>query len=435
MVSSDEQPLVHDIRLSTVGPGRVTGQDVVHEPTNIDQAMKLHYLRGVYYFKSQAVQGLTTPNIKEPMFTWLNNFYHTCGRFRRAESGRPYIKCNDCGARFIEAQCVKTLDEWLQLEKDDGSLRRMLVSNQVVGPELFFSPLVLLQITWFKCGGMSVGLSWAHVLGDAFSAADFMNSLGQVMAGHQLAQPLKLAQSYISAKISPSPPKSKDPLSVKRVGPVGDHWIAANNSKMKAFSFNLTSTQISHLHAKVCGEIGTNQIPFFECLCAVIWKVVAKIRDGPEPQMVTISKNDPHGRKNGVLSNGQLISIVKADFSIMEANPKELAELVLNQAMDERSTIVEAVERDQGLSDLIVYGANLTFVDLEEADFYGLELKAQKPAYVDYTIDGVGDDGVVLLLPGPKDGPKNGGKVVTLTMPEDQVLKLKFELNKEFSIA
>lgn len=144
MVSSDHLNLVYDIKLSSVGPGHVTGSDVVHEPSNMDLAMKLHYLRGVYFFSSEAVQGLTVYRIKEPMFTWLNHYYWTCGRFRRSNSGRPLIKCNDCGVRIIEAKCDKTINEWLEMK--DSSLTKLLVSNHIVGPELPFSPLVFLQV-------------------------------------------------------------------------------------------------------------------------------------------------------------------------------------------------------------------------------------------------------------------------------------------------
>lgn len=145
MVCSQEQSqLVYDIRLSSVGPGRVTGSDVVHEPSNMDLAMKLHYLRGVYFFRKEAVQGFNIYSLKEPMFTLFNYYYWTCGRFRRSDSGRPFIKCNDCGARIIEAKCDKTIDEWLDM--NDASLNKLLVSNQIIGPELPFSPLVLLQV-------------------------------------------------------------------------------------------------------------------------------------------------------------------------------------------------------------------------------------------------------------------------------------------------
>ncbi|PSS32799.1 Protein ECERIFERUM 26-like [Actinidia chinensis var. chinensis] len=145
MVSPKEETLIYGTKVSTVFPGTLSGQDINQEPTNMDLAMKLHYLRGIYYFDSQAMRGLTTMDIKEPMFTWLNHFYTTSGRLRRAESGRPYIKCNDCGVRFIEAHCTKTLEEWLEI-KDEEALEKLLVPHHVIGPELAFSPHVFLQV-------------------------------------------------------------------------------------------------------------------------------------------------------------------------------------------------------------------------------------------------------------------------------------------------
>ncbi|KAK3010836.1 hypothetical protein RJ639_012413 [Escallonia herrerae] len=152
----------------------------------MDLAMKLHYLRGVYYFSSQAFQWLTIKKIKEAMFKWLNHYYVACGRFRRSKSGRPFVKCNDCGVRFTEAESDRTVEEWLEM-KDLISLQKLMFPDQVIGPEQQFSPQVLIQITRFKCGGASLGLSWAHVLGDAFCAADFIDMWGKFMAGHQLS--------------------------------------------------------------------------------------------------------------------------------------------------------------------------------------------------------------------------------------------------------
>ena len=89
----EEAGLVYGHRLSSIGPARVTG-DVVYEPSNIDLAMKLHYLRVVYLFDKEAVEGLNLSKhkLKEALFSWLNFYYETCGRFRRSDdTGRPYI--------------------------------------------------------------------------------------------------------------------------------------------------------------------------------------------------------------------------------------------------------------------------------------------------------------------------------------------------------
>ncbi|KAI3470028.1 hypothetical protein Pfo_026691 [Paulownia fortunei] len=436
MVSSSMgQGLIYNIKVSTVGPANVTGPDLIFEPESMDLAMKLHYLRGIYYFGSQAFEGLTTLHIKEPMFTWLNQYPVTSGRFRRTELGRAYIKCNDSGVRFIEAKCEKTLDEWLEIK--DATLEKLLVSNQFIGPELGFSPLVFIQLTKFKCGGMAVGLSWAHVLGDAFSAAEFINMLGRAVAGYELGRPINVAHTHTKFTTSSGLPRVvEDPLSIKRVGPVGDNWVNATKCKIEAFSLNVTPTQLSHLQLKLSPN-GTQFAPF-EALSAVIWQCIAKIRgEQCEPNVVTICKRSEENERYGTLRNRQVVSVVKADFPIVEADPSVLASLVKNEALDERKMIQEAMEKDHGLPDFIIYGVNLTFVNLEEVKFYEFEYKEQRPVSVSYRIDGVGDQGVVLVLPGPKDGSKcgGGGRIVMAILPENEIVGLKSELKRERLIA
>jgi hypothetical protein len=106
--------------------------------------------------------------------------------------------------------------------------------------------------------------------------------------------------------------------------------------------------------------------------------------------------------------------------------------LLVDQATEENSQIEEVVEKDNGVFDYIVYGANLTFVDLEETNFYGLEWNGHKPEAVHYSIQGVGDEGAVMVLPWPKDSGTDGniGRIVVVTLPENEVVKLRFELQK-----
>ncbi|KAJ4955566.1 hypothetical protein NE237_012349 [Protea cynaroides] len=430
------ESLISGVRLSSVGPGEVTGTDVIHEPSNMDLAMKLHYIRAIYYFRSSSVEGLTIFTIKECTFRWFNLYPHTCGRFRRSESGRPFIKCNDCGARFIEARCSKTLENWLEME-GCSLYHKLLVSNDVLGPELGFSPPILIQVTIFKCGGMALSFSWAHVLGDAFSLSKFLNLLSQIMAGHQPPNsPLPKPETKVS-KSNNSSLLAVELRSVKRVEPVGDHWITANNCKMENYSFQITDQQLEVLSSKL---FQTAQITPFESLSALFWQCLASITEGSEPKTVTICRKDSDNReKETLISNNPIINTVQVDFSVAEADPKELAALIMEQKVDEKSKIEALVQQDEGLTDLIMYGANLTFVDLEEADLYGLELKKEKPVFVNYTIDGVGDEGLILVMKGLRnvsDGSNGGeGRTVTVVLPKNQILKLKEKLQKEWSIA
>ncbi|MFS8008263.1 putative transferase [Helianthus anomalus] len=429
MVLSNEQSPIYDIKISTVGPGHVSGQGVVQELTGMDLAMKLHYIRTVYYFQSQAFEGLTIINIKETMFYWMNHAYIPCGRFRKSDSGRPYIKCNDCGVRLIEASCNMSLDEWL--ESRDDARDKLLVPNQVLGPDLFYSPPVLMQLTKFKCGGTAVGVSWAHVLGDAFTAAAFMNLWGQATRKQYPAQPLRMAQSNNEAQKSRSP--IKEPLAIKRVGPVGDHWVTSNDTKMESYSFDVSWAELTRLRSKICGDKDNQKISPFESICTVVWQCVAKIKHGSDVKTVTICKKDPENSFEGVITNkAQTVKVVKTNISVEELSPMELGLLIMNQAVDETKIIEEAMESNIELPDYLVYGANLTFVDLHEAPVYDLSIRGHKPVCVNCSIDNVGDEGVVLVFPSRKD--HFDGVTVSITLPKNHISDLRSMLKKEWSL-
>ncbi|KAK4781664.1 hypothetical protein SAY86_015766 [Trapa natans] len=434
MVLPVEEKLVHSIRFSSVGPGRVTGTDVVHHPKPMDLAMKLHYLRGIYYFSSQATRGLTTKVIKESMFLWLNEYYVTCGRFRRSpDTGRPFMKCNDCGVRFIEAKCDKTIHEWLEMLKENCELRKLLVSDQVIGPDLPFSPPLLIQITIFKCGGFALSLNWAHILGDALSVVDFINRWAQIISGLPADGLKQLHVSDRSSTAQKTPTKAnQEPVSLIPVEPVGDMWTYSPKCKMGTFALHLTLPHLKHLRSKFFGHVKPEKVPLFESICAIFWRWIADVKEG-EPQVVTVCKGDPSKRAIRSISNSQKISAVRADFSVKGSDPHELLCLLVDRATWENAQIEEVVERDYGVSDFIIYGGNLTFVDIGEADLYGIELKEHKPLFADYTIEGLGDEGVIVILPAPND-PKSsgdhdtGGMIVTMTLPESLLSKLKVVL-------
>ncbi|XP_058069355.1 protein ECERIFERUM 26-like [Magnolia sinica] len=430
MVSGDVQNPLHAVKTSSVVPAAVTGETAVHELTNMDLAMKLHYLRTVYYYNKEAFDGLDILSIKRPMFRWLDFYSTVAGRIRRSDAGRPFIKCNDSGVRIIEGRCNETLDEWL--DKKEWDLHKHLVPSQVIGPEMLFSPLAVLQFTWFRCGGVAIGFSWSHALGDVFSALRFIDTWAHIMAGTPPTQSINPPRSTVEKPIKPPNPPTKQ-LPAKPVEPVGDHWLTANNCKMDTFLFHITDTQLKHIQSKISG-----QIPPFEALSALIWRSLAKMREGKEPKIVTICRTDPRGKENVWLSNDQIISTVEADLDVKDAELSELAALIAKGGVDVSKEIEVMVDSNSGSPDLIVYGVNLTFVDLEQVNFFEMEFKGQKPILVQFKIDGVGDEGAVLVVrdhaSGGDDKCGSGGWMVTVILPDNEVMQLKSELEREWCI-
>ncbi|CAN8230672.1 unnamed protein product [Cochlearia groenlandica] len=423
---------VTGVKISSVVPASVTGENKPRHLTAMDLVMKLHYVRAVYFFKD--TRGFTIAEWKRNMFVLLQSYYHLSGRIRMPNdpedkdtlaSAIPYIRCNDSGVRIVEANVEElTVKEWLGL--DDRCVdHRFLVYDHVLCPDLNFSPLVFLQMTQFKCGGFSIGLSWAHVLGDLFSASTFMKSMGHLMSGHA---PPKLVY-----------PKNPDPIlhayvegdfkvmSIKKIQSVGDYWLHTNKCNMARHVFNLKLDQIDRLMAKY--DAPSQPISEVDILYALIWKSLSKIRGKSDTNVITICDR----KKSSTCWNDDLvISVVERKDETLEIS--ELAALIACEKREEtdccRGKTVKynvrnkMVEQDKGSSDFVTYGANLTFVNLDMVSMCEFEIKGVEPDFVNYTIHGVGDKGVVLVLPKGKFE-----RSISVVMPEEELAKLKNDVN------
>lgn len=256
-----------------------------------------------------------------------------------------------------------------------------------------------------------MGFSWAHIIGDALSVSHFLNLWARALAGEEVYCP-KTSDSQRGLR-NPNP-TGKEPGSIKRVDPVGDLWVAPSDSKMTTHSFNVTVKNIKT-------NFGANGNEF-EILSGIIWRCIAQARGGgSEPVTITIIRSDPNGLKPRAVRNSQMISSVHVDFSVAEAKLEEIVKSI-GKATDERSEIDEIGESD----DFIVYGAKLTFVDLSEVDFYEAKIKETSPVSVYCNVQGIGDEGAVVVLPAAVEEER----VVTVTLREDEMEKVKWELKK-----
>ncbi|KAJ1416430.1 Transferase [Sesbania bispinosa] len=282
---------------------------------------------------------------------------------------------------------------------------------------------------------MCLGLSWSHVLGDAFSTFNFITMWSQILAGQvppkslPKPNPLKIENNSISG----------NPISVKRATIIGEHWLPGNDTKMVTHSFYITSKQLDHLVTTMtsCGENQTtNKTPCFEILSALVWKYVACIREESEPKAVTICTYGTNHRENEFPTNGLVLSIVKANVTVGKSDVSDLVKLITEEKMVENQVIEKLVEESEGKEDFIVYGANLTFVDLEEAKIYEVKLNGQKPIMANCCFHGVGDQGVVLVLPILEDNEDgSSGRMITVSLPEKELDQLKDKLGGEWGIA
>jgi hypothetical protein len=151
-----------------------------------------------------------------------------------------------------------------------------------------------------------------------------------------------------------------------------------------------------------------------------------QVREGKEIHTITTCKNNI-SRNNKFVSNEQSINSVIIDSSPSKLDISELAMAISKHAKNETQMIEAFVQGENGIKDLVVYGANLTFVDMLDLDLYSFTLKGQSPVNVEYAIDGVLEQGAALIM----QGNEKDSKLVVLVLPENELLKVKEVL--EFS--
>ncbi|GAB4844189.1 hypothetical protein Ancab_037555, partial [Ancistrocladus abbreviatus] len=180
--------------------------------------------------------------------------------------------------------------------------------------------------------------------------------------------------------------------SLKRVNPVGNTWVTASSCKMAKHTFHFTSKQLDQINSSII-QAPDPEVRSFELILAIIWKFIANIRknSSKESKIVTICKNKikSKDRKTMIPHNGLEISIIEVKYSIVEADIMKLATSVVNETTKENAKIKEIVEEELAeakKSDYIIYGARLTFVDMEEANIYDLKVNGQSPILVNYNI-------------------------------------------------
>ena len=200
-------------------------------------------------------------------------------------------------------------------------------------------------------------------------------------------------------------------ISIKKVESVGKYWLLSNKCKMGRFNFKFSLEQIERLMAKYqsASEV--------DILYALIWSSILNIRGEKDTNVITICDR----KTSSTCWNDDLvISVVERKDEMTEVS--ELAGLIANERREETGVIKGMIDKDRGSSDFITYGANLTFVNLDMCD--ELEIKGEKPDFVNFTIHGVGDKGVVLVFP-----KGEFARVVSVVMPEEELAKLKIEVN------
>ncbi|XP_013682460.1 shikimate O-hydroxycinnamoyltransferase-like [Brassica napus] len=238
--------------------------------SNLD-LIQVRFHMGILYFYNPSSSSSSLPNTEsliDALRKVLVLFYPAAGRLQKDKNGRLEVLCNGEGVLLVEAETDSTL-------QDIGLLNQNLDLSQLM-PTLDYSgdissvPLILLQVTYFKCGAICIGNSIHHTFGDAGSLVCFMEAWSRTARGLQVKVSPFFDRTVLCARDPPSPvfPHTEYKPPPLHNPPVESLAYRSNpDSDSGVASLKLTRLQVKALRAKA--EVAGST---YELLVAHIWR-------------------------------------------------------------------------------------------------------------------------------------------------------------------
>ncbi|KAL7152625.1 hypothetical protein ABFS83_04G110600 [Erythranthe nasuta] len=272
-------------RSALVGPAAATPAVSLWN-SNVDLVVPNFHTPSVYFYRpTGAADFFDAAVLKAALGRALVPFYPMAGRLKRDEDGRIEIDCNAEGVLFVEAESDGQVDEYGDFAPT-LELRRLIPAvDYTQGISTY--PLLVLQVTHFKCGGVSLGVGMQHHAADGFSGLHFINAWSDMARGLPLALEPFIDRTLLRARDPPQPqfkhieyqpPPAMKSAATPTPQPTSGVKAAPPTEEAAVSIFRLTRDQIAALKAK--SKDGGNTVSYssYEMLAGHVWRSVCMAR-------------------------------------------------------------------------------------------------------------------------------------------------------------
>ncbi|CAN0899962.1 HCT [Linum grandiflorum] len=221
--------------------------------------------------------------LKEALSKVLALFYPMAGRLGRDDNGRLEIDCNGQGVLFREADSDFQLSQVAESMPSSELLK--LVPTVDYSQHFSSYPLLLLQVTRFKCGGAILGIGIHHSLADGESTISFINTWSNMVHGLPPTIVPFLDRTLLQASNPPSPKFHH--IEYDSPPSLINNPIRPKPTSKSIFKF--TPRQLNALRAKANpsnnNDSGSrSRYSTYQILTAHIWRCVSRARGLPDDQ-------------------------------------------------------------------------------------------------------------------------------------------------------
>ncbi|KAM7515003.1 hypothetical protein LguiA_004608 [Lonicera macranthoides] len=152
--------------------------------------------------------------LKRSLSEILIDYHPFAGRL----NSTAYVDCNDEGVEFQEVNMKCGLAEILEKPADEA-LGLVFPAGLVWGDLNSDSSLLVVRLSHFECGGISIAVCLSHKLGDVQTFSTFMNYWAMKMRANTSCEDALLPPHFISH------PSTNDAITVPERSLMKKHWI------------------------------------------------------------------------------------------------------------------------------------------------------------------------------------------------------------------
>ncbi|KAG2714931.1 hypothetical protein I3843_03G054900 [Carya illinoinensis] len=241
--------------------------------SNLDQNIAV-IVRTIYYFRSDEKGNEKAGEvIRNALKRVLVYYYPLAGRLTISSEGKLIVDCTGEGAVFVEAEANCTMKEIGDITKPHPETLGKLVYDIPGAKNILEMPILVAQVTTFKCGGFVLGLCMNHCMFDGIGAMEFVNSWGETARGLPLSVPPFLDRSTLEAR---NPPEIE--YLHQEFAELEDKSCTADihSEEMLYKSFCFDPEKLDQLKMKAMENGVLDRCTTFEALSAFVWKARTK---------------------------------------------------------------------------------------------------------------------------------------------------------------
>nr|XP_043633930.1 shikimate O-hydroxycinnamoyltransferase-like [Erigeron canadensis] len=307
--------------------------------SNLDLVQPDIHTEIVFFYQSNGdANFFDTQVLKDALSRALGAFYSLGGRLKKDQNGRVEVNCQGQGALFVEAESDGVIDYYGEFAPT-MELRKLIPAVDYSLP-IESNPILILQVTFFKCGGVSLGVGMHHSVVDAASMFHFINTWSDMARGLDLTIPPFIDPTLLAARNPPQPAFEHVEYKPAYSPSTLESQKAAPNETTVPSIFKLSQDQLDALKVKSKEDGSTINYSTFELFAGHIWKCMCKARGLSDDQETKVYfAIDGRGRFQPNLPTGYF-----GNGAVLGATPTTvLGELKSNPSWYAASKIHDAI--------------------------------------------------------------------------------------------